>query len=162
MDQLQILNDRQKAVLETMQLRLTGKQSLAYLKGVGFDISDKTYRRDKKKIEATKLKRLYHIAQAGFEDQHLAAIDDYEMGLKMMWQNALRESDPYKCNSMIRDILLLRPYLSSYYEATKYIIEKQPVNDIHEEEKSIGNGEATNIQQTTRITGSKSDSNFKF
>ena len=42
-----------------------------------------------------------------------------------MWQNVLRERDPYKQNSMIKDILLLKPYLSSYYEATKLIIEKQ-------------------------------------
>ena len=42
-----------------------------------------------------------------------------------MWQNVLRERDPYKQNSMIKDILLLRPYLSAYYEATKLIIDKQ-------------------------------------
>jgi hypothetical protein len=30
---------------------------------------------------------------------------------------------------MIRDILLLKPYLSSYYEATKLIIEKQPIEN---------------------------------
>jgi hypothetical protein len=72
-----------------------------------------------------KLKRLYHIAKIGFQDQHLETIDQYEMGFKMMWQNVLRERDPYKQNAMIRDILLLKPYLSSYYEATKLIIEKQ-------------------------------------
>ena len=49
-----------------------------------------------------------------------------EMGFKMMWQNVLLEKDPYKCNQMIKDIILLQPYLSSYYEATKDIIVKQP------------------------------------
>ena len=47
------------------------------------------------------------------------------MGFKMMWQNVLLEKDPYKCNSMIKDILLLQPYLSSYYEATKLVLEKK-------------------------------------
>lgn len=42
-----------------------------------------------------------------------------------MWENVLLEKDPYKCNQMIKDILLLQPYLSSYYEATKLIIDKQ-------------------------------------
>jgi hypothetical protein len=120
-----LLSDRQKAVIETIRMRLTEKQSLAYLKEMGFDISPKTYYNDKRKVESLKLKRLYHIAEIGFQDQHLERIDNYEMGFKMMWQNVLLEKDPYKCNQMIKDILLLQPYLSSYYEATKLIVEKQ-------------------------------------
>ena len=120
-----MLSDRQKAVVETIRMRLSEKQSLAYLKEMGFEISPKTYYNDKRKVESLKLKRLFHIAEIGFEDQHLERIDIYEMGFKMMWQNVLLEKDPYKCNSMIKDILLLQPYLSSYYEATKLIVDKQ-------------------------------------
>ena len=47
------------------------------------------------------------------------------MGFKMMWQNVLREQNPYRQNIMIKDILLLKPYLSADYEATKLIIDKQ-------------------------------------
>jgi hypothetical protein len=119
------LNDRQKAVIETIRMRLNEKQSLEYLKEVGFEIGPATYYREKRKVEELKLKRLYHIAKLGFQDQHLERIDVYEMGFKMMWQNVLLEKDPYKCNSMIKDILLLQPYLSSYYESTKLIVEKQ-------------------------------------
>ena len=121
-----LLSDRQKAVIETIRMRLTEKQSLVYLKEVGYDISLRTYYNDKRKVENLKLKRLYHIGQIGFQDQHLETIDVYEMGFKMMWQNVLREKDPAKQNSMIKDILLLKPYLSAYYEATKLIIDKQP------------------------------------
>jgi hypothetical protein len=106
-------------------MRLNKKQSLAYLKGVGFQCSHATLYREKKKVEELKLKRLYHIAQIGFQDQHLETIDQYEMGFKMMWKNVLLEKDPYKQNVMIKDILLLKPYLSSYYEATKLIVEKK-------------------------------------
>jgi hypothetical protein len=120
-----LLSDRQKSVIETIRMRLTERQSLAYLKEIGFEISPKTYYNDKRKVESLKLKRLYHIAQIGFQDQHLERIDIYEMGFKMMWQNVLLEKDPYKCNQMIKDILLLQPYLSSYYEATKLVIDKQ-------------------------------------
>jgi hypothetical protein len=120
-----LLRDRQKAVIETIRIRLTEKQSLAYLKEMGFDISPKTFYNDKRKVESLKLKRLYHIGKIGFQDQHLERIDNYEMGFKMMWQNVLLEKDPYKRNVMIKDILLLQPYLSSYYEATKLIIDKQ-------------------------------------
>ena len=121
-----LLTDRQKAVIESIRMRLTEKQSLAYLKEMGFDISPKTYYNDKRKVESLKLKRLYHIAQIGFQDQHLERIHIYEMGFKMMWQNVLLEKDPYKCNQMIKDILLLQPYLSAYYEATKLVVAKQP------------------------------------
>jgi hypothetical protein len=72
-----------------------------------------------------KLKRLYDIAKIGFQDQHLERIDVYELGFKMMWKNVLLEKDPYKQNAMIKDILLLQPYLSAYYEATNLIVEKQ-------------------------------------
>ena len=120
-----ILNDRQKAVIETIRMRLNQKQSLEYLREVGFDIGQATFYREKRKVESLKLKRLYHIAKIGFQDQHLERIDVYEMGFKMMWQNVLLEKDPYKCNSMIKDILLLQPYLSAYYESTKLIVEKQ-------------------------------------
>ena len=106
-------------------MHLTEQQSLTYLKEVGFQCSHATLYREKTKLEKMKLKRLYHIAQIGFQDQHLETIDQYEMGFKMMWQNVLRERDPYKQNSMIRDILLLKPYLSAYYEATKLIIDKK-------------------------------------
>ena len=120
-----ILSDRSRAIIETIRMRLTEKQSLEYLKEVGFEIGSATYYREKRKVEELKLKRLYHIAKMGFQDQHLERIDVYEMGFKMMWQNVLLEEDPYKCNSMIKDILLLQPYLSTYYEATKLIIDKQ-------------------------------------
>ena len=120
-----LLSDRQKAVIETIRMRLTEKQSLAYLKEMGFEISPKTYYNDKRKVESLKLKRLFHIAEIGFEDQYLERIDIYEMGFKKMWANVLLEEDPYKCNQMIKDILLLQPYLSSYYEATKLIVDKQ-------------------------------------
>ena len=127
-----ILNERQKAVIETIRMRLNEKQSLEYLKEVGFDIGPATYYREKRKVEQLKLKRLYHIAKIGFQDQHLERIDIYEMGFKMMWQNVLLEKDPYKRNSMIKDILLLQPYLSAYYEATKLVIDKQQQSEYQE------------------------------
>ena len=121
-----LLSDRQKAVIETMRMRLTEEQSLAYLKEIGYNIGPATLYREKRKVESLKLKRLFHIAEIGFEDQHLERIDIYEMGFKMMWQNVLLEKDPYKSNQMIKDILLLQPYLSAYYESTKLVLEKQP------------------------------------
>lgn len=151
-----MLTDRQRAILAAMRMHLTEKVALAYLKGEGFEMCAMTYYREKRKLEQMKLKRLYHIAQIGFEDQHLQTIDEYEMGFKMMWQNVLRERDPYKQNQMIRDIFLLKPYLSSYYEATKLIIQKQrepeEENDTpNEEPKEQDNREPSSISPITQF-----------
>ena len=120
-----ILNDRQKAVIETIRMRLNEKQSLEYLKEVGFDIGPATYYREKRKVESMKLKRLYHIAKIGFQDQHLDRIDNTELCLKLMWENYHLEKDPFKRFPMLKDIIIVQPYLSTYYETTKLIIEKR-------------------------------------
>src|SRR5215203_3933809 len=82
-----IITERQTAVLETIRMHLTEKQALAYLKGVGFEMSDTTWYREKNKLEKMKLHRLFHIAAAGFEDQHLETIDEFHLGFKMLWSN---------------------------------------------------------------------------
>jgi len=106
-------------------MRLNEKQSLAYLKEVGFEVSPATFYREKKNVEELKLKRLYHIAQIGFQDQHLDRIDNTELCLKLMWQNYHSEQDPFKRFAMLKDIIMVQPYLSSYYETTKLIFDQR-------------------------------------
>ena len=156
-----LLSDRQKAIIETIRMRLTEEQSLAYLKEIGYNISPATLYREKRKVESLKLKRLFHIAQIGFQDQHLERIDIYEMGFKMMWQNVLLEKDPYKCNSMIKDILLLQPYLSSYYEATKLIVEKQKRQQQQQNEIALNNSQI-NYDDDEEEFNNNNNSNAKF
>src|SRR5215203_395755 len=120
-----ILTERQKAVIETIRMRLSEQQSLEYLKEVGFACSVATFYREKKKVEEMKLKRLYLIASIGFVDQHLDRIDNTELCLKLMWENYNKEQDPYKKFQMLKDIILVQPYLSSYYETTKQVMQQQ-------------------------------------
>jgi hypothetical protein len=103
-------------------MRLTEKQSLEYLKEVGFMIGPATFYREKAKVEKMKLQRLYHIAQIGFQDQHIDRIDNTELCLKLMWENYNKEQDPFKRFQMLKDIIMVQPYLSSYYETTKLIV----------------------------------------
>jgi len=119
-----IVTDRQKAVLETMRMRLTEKEALEYLRNAGFEMSDTTWYREKKQLEEMKLKRLYHIAKIGFEDQHLQRIDICELIEKLMWQNMKEEKDPYKRNEILKDILSMQPLLSTYYESTKEVMKE--------------------------------------
>ena len=43
-----VISERQKAIIETIRMRLTEKQSLEYLKDVGFEIGPATLYREKK------------------------------------------------------------------------------------------------------------------
>jgi hypothetical protein len=126
------LTERQKAVIETIRMRLSEQQSLEYLKEAGFPCSVATFYREKKKVEEMKLKRLYHIASIGFVDQHLDRIDNTELCLKLMWENYNEEQDPYKRFQMLKDIIFVQPYLSSYYETTKLVMEQQQTSTTNE------------------------------
>jgi hypothetical protein len=42
-----------------------------------------------------------------------------------MWQNYHLEKDPYKKFQMVKDIIMIQPYLSAYYETTKLIFDNE-------------------------------------
>ena len=117
-NKIKTLTERQKAVIETMKMRLTEKEAIQYLSDYGFEMSDTTWYREKNKLEKMKLERLYHIAKHRFDEQHLERVDTCETIQKMMWRNFNDEKDPYKRNQILKDILSLQSYLSAYYEAT--------------------------------------------
>ena len=91
-----------------------------------------------------KLKRLYHIAQIEFQDQHLDRIDNTELCLKLMWENYNKEQDPYRRFQMLKDIIMVQPYLSAYYETTKLIFstDKQQEQLIQHNDDDINNSNA--------------------
>lgn len=121
---LSILSDTQQAIVETIRMRLNTVQALKYLEDVGFPISRATYFRQKRKIEGMKLKRLYHIAKIGFQDQHLERIDNCELVEKLMWENYANCKEPFKKVLILEKILHIQPYLSSYYEATTDVMKE--------------------------------------
>lgn len=157
-------------------MRLTERQALAYLRGVGFEMSARTYYHAKKKVESLKLERLIHIATIGFQDQHMDRIDNTELALKLMWENYHLERDPYKRFQMAKDIIFIQPYLSSYYEASKLIIENRPdivdnIKNLQSEKDSNGDRQHTSLSLTlpregrdreTETETDTTDPNFKF
>ena len=120
-----MLSDTEKAVVEAIRMRLTTDQALQYLKDNEFPMSRASYFRHKKKLEGTKLKRLFEIAKIGFQDQHLDRIDNTELCLKLMWENYHLERDPYKKFQVLKDIITVQPYLSAYYETTKLVFDQR-------------------------------------
>ena len=127
---LSILNDSQKTIVETMTMRLSTKQSLEYMKSHGHEMNERTFFRQKKKIEGLKLKRLYHIAKIGFEEQHLERIDQLKLILRLMWENYEKCESPYQKTKILESIASVQPYLSSYYEATHFVVKEAENRDI--------------------------------
>lgn len=58
-----------------------------------------------------------------FRDQHLDRIDNIELALKEMWLNYRLEKDTFRKVLILEKIIMVQPYLSSYYEATKYVVD---------------------------------------
>ena len=136
------LTERQRIIIGCMRMRLTEKQSLIYLeKEHGIKLGGSTYRRDKTKIKRMTRQRLYHIAEIGYEDQHMGAIDETENAIMLMYREYLRETEPLKRVQILEKIINLKPLLSNYYDATQGVIQ----NPEHEpeEDQSIQEPEPT-------------------
>ena len=117
-----MLSDTDKLIVDTIRMHLSTEQAMQYLKDNGFPVSRATYFRHKRKVEEKKLERLYHISKIGFVHQHLERIDHIEVALKEMWTNYILEKDIMRKVSILEKIVMVQPYLSSYYEATKYVV----------------------------------------
>jgi len=112
-DKFNILTDSEQAFLQTMTMQLSPKEALEYLKGVGVDKSERTYFRCKKRVEATKWQRLYHIAEL-FTDQHLQTIDKLGLVEHLMWSEYEKEKSPFKRVEILSYTVNMQPYLSNY------------------------------------------------
>jgi uncharacterized protein (DUF488 family) len=75
-----------------------------------------------KKRSDMKLERMQHIALY-FQDQHLERIDKCELIEKLMWEN-YRKGDNNRVK-ILESIISIQPYLSAYYDATRYVLEKR-------------------------------------
>lgn len=119
-----MLNETERAVLESIRMRLSTEQALTYLADFGFTISRAKYFRIKKKLDNCKLQRLYHMASIGFVDQHLERLDKFEMVEKKMWEEYQKEPSPYKRVEILVMICNIQPFISAYYDSTRYVVEK--------------------------------------
>jgi hypothetical protein len=119
-----MLSDTEKAVVETITMRLNTKEALQYMKDAGQEICERTYFRQKKKVESLKWERLVHIANM-FTGQHLQRIDKLELVEHLMWTEYEKEKSPYKSVNILSSIVNMQPYLSNYYGATRFVLEKR-------------------------------------
>ena len=119
------LSEYKRAVLTTMIMRLSRQEALAYLRGEGYLISDSTLGRIKSELKRNSLSRMHQVATYEFHEQHLSRIDTCELIAKLMWQEFIRERSPYRRVLILKEIKDLQPYLSSYYQTTKMVLESK-------------------------------------
>src|SRR4030095_6729173 len=129
------LNDRQRAVVATIRMRLTREEALAYMRGEGFPMSESTYGRIKAWIKSTQLQRLHYIAAIGFENQHTTRIETAELIEELMWENYHRCKSPFKRVIILEKISELQPLISAYYDATRAVLEKRKERERESEQQ---------------------------
>jgi len=135
-NKLKGLNDRQRAVVATMRMRLTEKEAMAFLKQEGFPMSAMTWYRIKAWLKATGLQRMHYIASIGFEQQHNARIENCELIEEQMWENYLLEKSPFKRVIILEKIQNLQPLISAYYDMTRVVLEKRQEQEKELEERT--------------------------
>ena len=117
------LNDGERAVLATIIMRLSEEEALAYLKGKDYSMEKSTYYTIKGKIRGNTFFRLGDIAK-DYLELHSERIGELEFIRTEMWRNYHMEKSPYKKVLVLEKIKDIQPFLSAYYEATRYVMEE--------------------------------------
>jgi len=123
-DNFSILSDTERAVLETITMRMHTDEALAYLKDCGITMVKPSYYRHKKKVESLKWERLMHAGNL-FTYQHLQRMDRLELVEQLMWKHYQEEPSPSRKVGILQAIVSMQPYLSGYYDATRYVIARR-------------------------------------
>lgn len=140
-------NDLEILVVHTMVMRLTERESVAYLKSNGYDVSTATYYNYKAKIKGSAIKRKFELMREGLWEQHLERIDQLETILKLSWENFHREKEAFKKQRILDSIANIQPLLSAYYQASQNVLEYDKTKGI------LHNGYLSNISESDNTTG---------
>ncbi|TLX92394.1 MAG: hypothetical protein E6K97_01735 [Thaumarchaeota archaeon] len=103
---------------------LSEKDSMQCLSDRGFYISVPQFYILKRKIKQSRFERLSLIAKEGFVDQHLERIDQLGLINKEYWKLYNAEKDNFKKVLILQKIAELQTYISPYYDASRYVMEK--------------------------------------
>ena len=147
-----ILTDSEKAVVQTLVMRLNLREALEYLKNTGFDISERTYFRYKKKVESMKWERLKHYANL-FTSQHLKRIDRLELIEQLMWKCFEDEKSPFKRTIILEKIASVQPFISNYYDSTQFVLQSRMSTDIIKDKEEFTPSEQSVIKSMTPFSG---------
>lgn len=132
-----ITEQETQLVRACVYMRFSEEESLAFLEANGCKMARLKYYKIKKQVQSDTLQQLYRIAKIGFSEQHLHRIKNLELVEKLLWENywVVHLQKPAIAVQILKELREIQPYLSSYYEATKFIIEENYLKDKHESEK---------------------------
>jgi hypothetical protein len=136
---LSMLNEKEKAVVETITMRFHAPEALDYLKKLGMVMGLSTYYRYRKKVEEMKLERMQFIADH-FQELHLEKIDRLELIDRLMWQEYEKETQPYRRVKILETIANAQANVSSYYETSTIALEVSAKFNCHDNGKKNKNG----------------------
>src|SRR5262245_40891537 len=128
-----MLDDRERAVVETIVMRFHYSEALEYLKGQGMKMSPATYYRCRKKVEAKKLERMQYISEH-IQELHLEKIDKLHLIEKRMWEELDNEKLPHRRVKILESIANAQPVITAYYNSSVAAL------DISERHKAVSNG----------------------
>ena len=123
--------DQNKAELEQLVLRsivmkLTEKESLAYIKANYKSIESTRYYEIKKTLSDKMMEEGYRItSKNGLFEQHMMRIQTLEAIEKEQWVNYRNEPKPFLKSAILERIQNLQVYLSSAYDYIRAIIKNQ-------------------------------------
>jgi hypothetical protein len=118
--------ERHKYVALCMRFKLSINDSLRFLKDNGFDIEIAQLERDKKIIQQQDYERLAKFYMGDYPSSHIGRIDIMEWGQMEMVKNYMDETEPFKKNKMLEQLLGMQPFLSAFYENTIKFVESNP------------------------------------
>ena len=119
------IEDCKQYVIHCIVQRFGPLEALAYLKGKGIEIQQSTYYKYRKIIKESRFKRMNQLADTGYIDYHLDAIDTLDFAKAEMIKNYHLEKDPYKRVEIMTQIVNLLPYFSEYVTETKEVMKNK-------------------------------------
>lgn len=135
-------------IIHSMAMNLSEIDSLAYLRDRGYKISRQYFYKLKKDIRESKFSRLALIAKEEFVSQHLERIDTLNLIHQELWILYRKEKNTFKQSLILEKIADLQQYLSSYYDASRYVMEKGIQQDNNTNKKKRKNNEQTEDNQS--------------
>jgi hypothetical protein len=118
-------------IIQCMAMTLSEKESIKYLQDRGFKISRAYYFKLQKAIKESRFDRLALIAKSQFVDQHLERIAVLETIQSELWSLYRNEPNNFKKSEILEKIANIQSYISSYYDSSSYIMEKQIQKEKH-------------------------------
>lgn len=122
-----MIEEVRRLVLHCIVQRLTEKEALDFIHEHGVQMQPSTLYKYKKQIKDNRFKRMREIADTGYIDYHLDAIDTLEWAKKEMIANYNKITDPYKRVEVITQIVNILPYFAEYIAESKEVMERKAI-----------------------------------